>query len=169
VQEAVEVLGPGLLAAVISRQLAARKSSNAASLGFTTRLELGPAPTALAPASDAASDLQLSILLFLIAVCDGDGERYKEVGLELLAQQVREGTYRPPVDIKLALHYGMLEVTPTRKDACRPTITQELVRPCFLNFTWHTLPNHMPPAHRCCPAASTCACASTSVYLSWST
>jgi len=87
-QEAVDALGPEMLTALISRLLVCRKPTGAAARGFSTRIELGAGPTSLAPASDTSSDLQLSLLLFLIAACVGDEARYSEVGLEALAQQV---------------------------------------------------------------------------------
>jgi hypothetical protein len=49
---------------------------------------LSPADSLLVPGGDAASDLQLTLLLFVIAACAGDEVRYAEAEIEPLMQQV---------------------------------------------------------------------------------
>lgn len=87
-QEAVSALGAESLAAIIGRLLLCQTSHSVASRGFTMRLELGAGPTLLAPASESSWDLQLSLTLFLIAVCSGDEDKCTTAGLEALTRQV---------------------------------------------------------------------------------
>lgn len=88
-QEAVDALGPEVLAALVGRMLLATRARDAAARGFATRLELGPGAIApLAPASDPVADVALSMLLLLVSACDNDDVRFAAAGLEALAQQV---------------------------------------------------------------------------------
>jgi hypothetical protein len=85
------VVGLEPLVSLIARLLTCRTPASAAVRGFTTRIELGPGPSVLAPASDAVSDLQLSLLLFVIAAVAGDDEAYDKAGLDGLMRQVCSG------------------------------------------------------------------------------
>ncbi|GBF94699.1 hypothetical protein Rsub_07435 [Raphidocelis subcapitata] len=87
-QESLEVVGLEPVVALVVRLLACRTPAGAAARGFTTRIELGPGPSALAPASDAVSDLQLSLLLFVIAACSGDDAAYDKAGMDGLMRQM---------------------------------------------------------------------------------